>query len=641
MTLLISLIITYSIPILILTLCVGAGFLFFKKRGSSGQAEMVISVALILLAAGSVVAYTAYNSTINSSFTGNFLAVGVNGTQNETPTIKIIEKTKTIEVWANTSLELGYLNDSINARLLLDNGFPPSNQTLNFYLNDSLLGSKLTDIAGYTEIELTLEDGTHVIIAEFLGNGEEYLNRAQAEIQVTIGLPEEENETWLNVDLSIPQEVTRGENLSITATVSGFNVTNIALDLILPEDFELLSGSKTIICDVIDSCINNLLVSTVNASLGEKEVTATASSGNLSISKTKTINVTENITQPEIKILKIEAPDIVNQSEEFEVKVFVTSLYGSSADVNVKLEAPPEIEILDAASKEACSECESCGGCDSVPERAPIKSIPEINENETAVVAWRAKANLVGNYTLTAYAESQKESRDNRTFRIEVLYLIPTGITYDPVTDTVEVISDGKTCTAKNPCGFSDIHYVNQLNGWGKVRKIGNYFSFDANLVVGDGEKETWFYSESESIYFRKPVEVLRNGNLRFGQSVHDLTSRGSFIQTDVSPESQLIEDSAFLIRSGGALHLYGSSYKVFNELGENNIYCEDGSHLFIERFTLQRAEGSGEVILYAPQDAEISDLLVVKGGKYIRKTGAMKAETMKVLESRTEGYVE
>lgn len=325
------------------------------------------------------------------------------------------------------------------------------------------------------------------------------------------------------------------------------------------------------------------------------------------------INVTENVTEPEIRIVRIEAPGVVNQTEEFEVEVFLTSLKGNSTNVSVKIESPMGLVILGES----------------------VKYMPEVNENEMDSLVWRLKANSVGNYTLGVYAESQEQSRDNSTFEIQVLYLIPTGITYDPETDTINVVSDGKTCTEENPCEIDDVYFVDQLRNWDKVKKIRSYFSFSSNLVVGDGEKETWLYSESKSINLRKPVEVLRNGNLRFGNSIDGFTSGGSFIQTNVPPEDQLTENSALLVRSGGSLYLYGSSYKVFHPTAENNIYCEDGSDLFMERFTLQRAEGSGEVILYVPSDAEIGDLLVVSGGRYIRKTENV------VLESRTEGYVE
>ncbi|MBN2331147.1 MAG: hypothetical protein JXC85_05010 [Candidatus Aenigmarchaeota archaeon] len=551
-TAVLAVLITHFIPIIIIASFLCSIFFAVRSRYNRGQAELAISVILMLLAAGSVVAYSALNSTMNASFTGNFLATGDNNTQDGTPSVKIIEKTKTIEIWANTFLdvEVDPKNNVTIARLQLDNGTSLPGQMIHLYLNGEILASEDTDADGEMVIYTVFGNGTNVVRAEFLGNDDEYLNRSWKEAEIIIGVPEE--------------------------------------------------------------------------------------------------NVTQNATEPEIRIQKIVAPSVINQTEEFEVHVYVTSLFGASTGVDVRLESPSGLEILEEyLCKEACPQTRSEDECDfgsqesqcssqSVCEKEFIKSIPEIDENETIALAWRVKAVSVGNYSLTVYAESEERSRDNRTFDMEVLYLMPSGITYDPVTDTIHVLADGKTCTDQNPCGFFDIHYVDQLMGWGNVGKIRNYFTLDANLVIGDGDKETWLNSESETLNFNGHVVVLGKGHLSFGHSIGGFTSRGALIQTDVPDDFQLIGNSAFMIGAGGTLELYGSSYKVFHETAENSIYCEDGSHIFIERFTLQRAKGDGEVILYVPQDAEIKDLLVVNGGRYMRRnaTGA-------VLESRMVGYVE
>lgn len=542
-----AILVTHLIPIIIIASFLCSIFFAVRSKSNRGQAELVISVILMLLAAGSVVAYSALNSTINASFTGNFLAMGDNITQNGTPSMKIIEKSKMIEIWANTFLdvEVDHKSNVTISRLRLDNGTSLPRQTVHFYLNGEILATEDTDADGELVIYTVFGNGTNVVRAEFLGNDDEYLNRSWKEAEIIIAVSEE--------------------------------------------------------------------------------------------------NVIKDVTGPEIRIQGIEAPSVINQTEEFEVRVYVTSLFGISTGVDVRLESPAGLEILEEYScNETCSECEcDCGSgsqCSSQPEceREFIKSVLEINENETIALTWRVKAISVGNFSLTVSAESDEQSRDNRTFDIEVLYLIPRGITYDPVTDTISVLTDGKTCTNENPCGFLDINYVNQLGGWGKVGKIRNYMTLDANLVIGDGDKETWLYSESQTLNLNRHVVVLGKGNLRFGHSQEGLTSRGTLIQTNVPDEFQLIGDSAFMIGSGGTLELYGSSYKVFHETAENNIFCEDGSNIYIDRFTLQRAEGDGEVIIYVPQDAEIGDFLVVSGGKYIRRTA-----TGGVLESRMVGYVE
>jgi hypothetical protein len=182
----VSFLIAYSIPVLILSLCIASGFFVLKRKGSIGQAEMLISVLIMLLAAGSVVAYSAYNSTMNSSLTGNFVALSGNFSQNETQAIKTIEKTKTIYIWANTSLNLELEkevlenNDTLfaKAQLRLDNSTPVQDVDVVFYVDDEEIGSVSTDHNGSAEFLYSLPSdidiGNHEIKAVFLGR--EYLN---------------------------------------------------------------------------------------------------------------------------------------------------------------------------------------------------------------------------------------------------------------------------------------------------------------------------------------------------------------------------------------------------------------------------------------------------------------------------------
>lgn len=270
----------------------------YKTRIS--QINLLISVISFTLLSTAVVIQTIGNA---SNISGDAI---LNYTLEPTNTI---EKTEIIEVWANTHIELSYNDSLINAKLLMDDGSILSNHTINFYADEILIGANSTDESGNSVFAIQAENITHTIKSEFLGNNE-YLNPSEAELDITGETAEENitegNETYINIDLIAPENVTRGENFTIIAIATGFNVSNVTLQITIPEEFTILSGDAVILCESIDSCKNELSVSTQNATAGEKEVKAFAYSGEINSSINKTILVTERLTNETIIIREIE-----------------------------------------------------------------------------------------------------------------------------------------------------------------------------------------------------------------------------------------------------------------------------------------------------------------------------------------------
>jgi hypothetical protein len=109
------------------------------------------------------------------------LGVYANSSTNQTfsSITKTIEKITDVEVWANTIVKIGIKENIIRALLLLDDNTSLLNQEINFYLNNSLIGSEFTDVEGYAEIFLNPHNfslGTYYLNVSFPGNDSFYLN---------------------------------------------------------------------------------------------------------------------------------------------------------------------------------------------------------------------------------------------------------------------------------------------------------------------------------------------------------------------------------------------------------------------------------------------------------------------------------
>lgn len=180
---------SYLTPIVVIAACTVTGFAIMKKKGSLGQAEILISLVIIMLTAGSVVAYGAYNGTLNSSFTGALTGADINGINDR---ILISENhslvsSATIDVWAESTIDITYDEDRLVLRLNLDDGSPIPEEILQIYINGEHVLNEITDMDGEIIIGLPLENGTYTIEARFDGIPEEYVNPSYDATEVEVG----------------------------------------------------------------------------------------------------------------------------------------------------------------------------------------------------------------------------------------------------------------------------------------------------------------------------------------------------------------------------------------------------------------------------------------------------------------------
>jgi len=201
-------------------------------KSSSGQSEILVFFLFILLASGAVMAYNATNATNGTDFlTGYFMNGSINESPciftNQTfgitePMIKRVESSKSIEVWAKTSLSIEALDNNgsylIHASLMLDNGSLLGGYEIEFYRDNVLIGPGLTDSLGQAEISMEAAPGRHDIRAEYSGDmGRFYMfssGRTELVSNVSSGLPDE----WVSYD---------PESNTITITGDGIHCTSL------------------------------------------------------------------------------------------------------------------------------------------------------------------------------------------------------------------------------------------------------------------------------------------------------------------------------------------------------------------------------------------------------------------------------
>jgi len=147
-----------------------------KSNVKLGQIQLLIPLLIIIT---STIVFAA-NTTISTS----------NLTITE-------ERGFTIEVWANTSIALSLEGNLVKAILILDNGTLLENQQLDFYLNNSLVNSILTDSDGYAEL-LISESGSYVLRTVFSGDPSLFLNPSESILELEI-----KNETKIKITENI------------------------------------------------------------------------------------------------------------------------------------------------------------------------------------------------------------------------------------------------------------------------------------------------------------------------------------------------------------------------------------------------------------------------------------------------------
>jgi hypothetical protein len=178
-------------------------------KSSAAQSEILIAILFLGLVSGAVIAQNATNIT---NFTGDFLANisisdashqqiplsgGESGNVTRVPSAAqtiTVEATDTIEIWANTAIELPlertafYDNETLELEitLFLDNGDVIPDAEIEFYLDGNLIGSNSTDLYGQANLNLPLGglSGSHALSVVF--NGRDFMNPSeeQADIEV-------------------------------------------------------------------------------------------------------------------------------------------------------------------------------------------------------------------------------------------------------------------------------------------------------------------------------------------------------------------------------------------------------------------------------------------------------------------------
>jgi len=162
-----------------------------KYKGYSGQSQLLIPLVIILTSIVALAANTTMdiiNSTDNSSITGSFIGIP-----------QTIEKSFPIEIWANTSINLELGENLVRATLILDSGDLLENQQIDFYLNNALLGSGLTNAEGFVDFPVS-DKGS--LKAVFNGDSSLFFSPSETEIEmITIG-KQEENVTYNETNLT-------------------------------------------------------------------------------------------------------------------------------------------------------------------------------------------------------------------------------------------------------------------------------------------------------------------------------------------------------------------------------------------------------------------------------------------------------
>lgn len=130
----------------------------------------------------------------------------------------IIDQVVEIEIWANTYIHFEIMNTDFNAVLTLDNGTVLSEQEIEFYLNESLISTSITDLEGYASFPLNeTSPGNYSLKTIFQGNPSLYSNPSSEENIIEI-LDENGSVVVRFADEAGIPEITIPENLTWNLT---------------------------------------------------------------------------------------------------------------------------------------------------------------------------------------------------------------------------------------------------------------------------------------------------------------------------------------------------------------------------------------------------------------------------------------
>ncbi|MFH1917605.1 MAG: hypothetical protein ABIJ14_00650 [Nanoarchaeota archaeon] len=241
------------------------------KKNKKLWGVLITATVLVLIASSTIL--VAGNSTIiNSEILNNTLE-------------NIFEVVSQIEVWANTFIDIKQKEDTADVVLYLDDGTSLPNQEIEFYLNNSLIDSKITDSEGYAELIFNpnISSGTYFFKAEFKGNPSLYLNPSFAEEQIeiirlnetnrNITILNETNQSLLTIYTDKNYYV-QNETINIFGKVINLDIDEIALKIKFNETFVFNTN--------ISSTEDNYIYSLIADFEEEGEYIAEISAGNLS-----------------------------------------------------------------------------------------------------------------------------------------------------------------------------------------------------------------------------------------------------------------------------------------------------------------------------------------------------------------------
>jgi hypothetical protein len=146
--------------------------------------------------------------------------------------INICGVEKTMTVYANTSIGLVLIDNYVQARLELDNGSAIRNQSIEFFIDNTSIGSLLTNSSGYAVIELNLSG---VLKAVYSGSG--YFNPSHSIKEIK---PEEytvliewSERVHSEIVIGLPVEWVQEISISNPGNQTIYNYT---IDLDIPKD---------------------------------------------------------------------------------------------------------------------------------------------------------------------------------------------------------------------------------------------------------------------------------------------------------------------------------------------------------------------------------------------------------------------
>jgi len=190
---------------------------------------LITAIVLVLIVSSTIL--VAGNSTaINSEILNNTLE-------------NIFEAVSQIEVWINTFIDIKQKEDTAEVLLYLDDGTSLPNQEIEFYLNNSLIDSQLTDSEGYAKLIFNpnISLGTYFFKAEFKGNPSLYLNPSFAEEQIEIIRLNETNQSLLTI-YTDKNYYAQNETINIFGEVVNLDVDEIALKIKFNETLVFNTG---------------------------------------------------------------------------------------------------------------------------------------------------------------------------------------------------------------------------------------------------------------------------------------------------------------------------------------------------------------------------------------------------------------